>query len=182
MSHPEQIAYIKSVREQHPTKFRDAVVLEIGSLNINGSIRSLFKNCIYTGIDVGEGLGVDVVCDGQKYAGPDRMYDTVISSECFEHNPFWLETFFNMWRMAKPGGLVVVTCATTGRWEHGTQRSAPWSSPLTIEHGWSDYYRNLTEQDFRIPFNFDYLFEQYAFSTNEKVFDLYFSGVKRTAL
>ena len=182
MSHPEQIEYIKSVKQQHPTNFNNAVVLEVGSLNINGSIRSLFKNCIYTGIDVGEGVGVDIVCEGQKYNGPDRMYDTVISCECFEHNPFWLETFFNMWRMTKPGGLVLVTCATTGRWEHGTQRAAPQHSPLTIEHGWKDYYKNLVEQDFRTPLNFDYLFDQYAFNTNDQVFDLYFHGIKRSAV
>ena len=182
MSHPQQVAYVKSIRQQYPSNFRNATVLEVGSLNINGSVRDLFKNCIYTGIDVGAGPGVDVVCDGQKYNGPDQMYDTTISCECFEHNPFWLETFFNMWRMTKPGGLVVFTCATTGRWEHGTRRSAPNLSPLTIEHGWEDYYRNLTEQDFTTPLNFSYLFDKHFFQTNQESCDLYFCGTKRSAL
>jgi SAM-dependent methyltransferase len=182
MSHPQQIDYIKTVRDRYPSNFKNSVVLEVGSLNISGTVRDLFKNCVYTGVDIGSGPGVDIICEGQKYNGPDRMYDTVISCECFEHNPFWLETFFNMWRMTKPGGLLVFTCGTTGRQEHGTVRSMPDCSPLTIQYGWEDYYKNLTEQDFRTPFNFDYLFDEHAFAVDLEVADLYFCGIKRTAL
>ena len=182
MSHPEQLNFVKAVRNQHPNNFKNCNVLEVGSLNINGSVRSLFKNCNYLGIDVGPGIGVDLVCEGQKYNGPDRMYDTTISCECFEHNPYWLETFFNMWRMTKLGGLVIVTCATIGRGEHGTKRTTPQDSPLTIEFGWEDYYKNLTEQDFITPLNFGYLFEQYGFQTNNQSHDLYFVGIKNTKL
>jgi hypothetical protein len=182
MSHPEQLNFVKAVRNQHPNNFKNCNVLEVGSLNINGSVRSLFKNCNYLGIDVGPGIGVDLVCEGQKYNGPDRMYDTTISCECFEHNPYWLETFFNMWRMTKLGGLVIVTCATIGRGEHGTKRTTPQDSPLTIEFGWEDYYKNLTEQDFITPLNFGYLFEQHGFQTNNQSHDLYFVGIKNTKL
>ena len=46
---------------------------------------------------------------------PTASFDVVISCECFEHNPYWRETFLNMTRVLRPGGLFVLTCATTGR-------------------------------------------------------------------
>jgi len=179
MAHVEQTDYVKSVRDKYPENFKNASVLEVGSLNLNGSVRELFTDCKYTGIDVGSGSGVDIVCEGQRYDAPDHAFDTTISCECFEHNPFWLETFFNMWRMTKPGGLVVFTCATTGRAEHGTRSSQPDDSPLSIDHGWSDYYKNLTQEDFTTPLNLEYFFDSYFFETNEKSYDLYFYGVKK---
>jgi len=34
-------------------------------------------------------------------APPANSFDCTISVECFEHNPFWLETFVNMLRMTR---------------------------------------------------------------------------------
>lgn len=179
MAHIEQTNYIKTIKEKYPGNFEHVSVLEVGSLNINGSVRELFKDCNYIGIDVGHGPGVDIVCDGQRFNAADHSFDTTISCECFEHNPFWLETFFNMWRMTKPGGLVIFTCATTDRPEHGTRTSSPDSSPLSINHGWGDYYRNLTEEDFTVPLNFNYFFEDFSFDVNNQSHDLYFYGIKK---
>ena len=78
----------------------------------------------------------------------------------------------------KPGGLVVMTCATTGRPEHGTERSLPQDSPLTLAKGWS-YYKNLTEQDFKEAFNFNPFFKEWEFSANKEACDLYFYGIKQ---
>lgn len=178
MAHPGQMEFMQSLKEKFPNNFQNSNVLEIGSLDINGSIRSIFNNCLYIGIDVGPGKNVDVVCEGQKYNGPDRMFDTVVSCECFEHNPYWFETFMNMYRMCKFGGLIIFTCATTGRWEHGTTRASPEFSPLTVAKGW-DYYRNLTEQDFRSGLNLNHLFKYHEFQTPEGHFDLNFYGLKR---
>jgi len=176
MSHPQQMAYVQSLRQRFPAAFTGKKVLEVGSLNINGSVRSFFLACDYTGIDVGAGKDVDIVCEGQKYDAPDNSFDTTISCECFEHNPYWAETFANMIRMTKPGGLVVFTCATTGRREHGTTRTSPQDSPLTVGLQW-DYYRNLTVEDFRNKFDFAKLFKVYEFAVNPSSADLYFWGV-----
>ena len=119
MAHPEQREFILKVKEKYPEFFKGKKVLDIGSLDINGSARDFFDDCDYTGIDVGEGKGVDIVCPGEEWDAPDQTYDVVLSAECFEHNPNWLETFRNMMRMCKPGGLVFFTCATHGREEHG---------------------------------------------------------------
>ncbi len=176
--HLPQVNYIKDIKKIFSNNFKNCNVLEVGSLNVNGTIRDLFENCNYTGIDVGSGKDVDIVYEGQKFPGLDNNYDTVISCECMEHNPFYLETFLNMWRMTKIGGLIIMTCATDGRKEHGTRSNLPCDSPLTIDKGW-DYYKNLNEGHFITPLNFAFFFSTWNFSYNYDWFDMYFYGIKR---
>ena len=111
------------------------------------------------------------------YTLPSGYYDVTASAECFEHNPFWVETFANMLRLTKPGGLVIFSCATTGRQEHGTSRTDPNDSPLTAELGWN-YYRNLDAQDFLDTFNLPGWFDCFHFLVCPQTFDLYFYGVR----
>lgn len=177
MAHQAQRNYLNQVRNELPDYFANKKVLEIGSLNINGTARDFFTNCEYIGLDVAEGPCVDKVVQGQDYDGPDDNFDVTISCECFEHNPEWVATFRNMIRLTKPGGLVIMTCATTGRREHGTSRSDVYSSPLTVKIGW-EYYKNLEARDFQEHFDFDKLFSQYMFLKNDGAHDLYFWGIK----
>ena len=79
-------------------------------------------------------------------------------------------------RMTRPGGLVLMSCATTGCREHRTTRSAPESSPFTVAHGWN-YYRNLTEADFEDRFDLGQWFSDRAFIVSAESFDLYFVGI-----
>jgi len=178
MAHKQQFDFVQKVKLKYPTYFFQKKVLEVGSLNINGTVRDFFSYCDYLGIDVGEGPSVDLVCEGQTLDHPENTYDTTVSCECFEHNPFWVETFKNMHRMTKSNGLVFMSCATTGRPEHGTTRTSPKDSPLTIGKGW-DYYKNLTEQDFRDNLNIDGMFSSYMFEVGRPHCDLYFYGIKR---
>lgn len=179
MAHNQQRNFVEKLKNKSLNYFKEQSVLEVGSLNINGTVRDFFEDCSYIGIDVGPGKDVDVVCEGQKYDAPDNTYDVVCSLECFEHNPYWMETFQNMIRLCRPDGLVFFTCATDGRSEHGTARTNPIDSPLTVEIGW-DYYRNLNENDFRSHMNLDDYFEHYAFQTNDESKDLYFWGIKKS--
>ena len=177
MAHQEQLQYMVGLERKFPDNFKDCRVLEVGSLFVNGTIRTLFKRCDYIGLDVGDGPFVDVVCRGEDYDAPSESFQTCVSCECFEHNPEWAETFKNMVRLCEPGGLVAFTCATTGRPEHGTMWAHPGASPLTCKE--SDYYKNLTEENFREVFDFDRHFSECEFRVNEQSKDLYFYGIKK---
>ena len=189
MAHQQQFNYIQKLKLLYPTHFFNVNVLEVGSLNINGSIRMFFSHCQYLGIDVGPGRDVDLVCEGQSLDHPDNTYDTVGSCECFEHNPFYKETIQNSYRMLKPGGMFLFTCATTGRPVHGTKTSdeinklkhKKWiTMPNVFVSGWdNEYYKNLTEEDIRKCADFDALFSKYEFSVENNHHDLYFWGVKK---
>jgi SAM-dependent methyltransferase len=154
----------------------DLSILEIGSYDVNGSIRSLFESENYIGVDLVGGPGVDLVADGQSVDLPDSNFDVVLSCEVFEHNPFWRETFQNMHRMLEPGGLFIMTCASRGRREHGTTRTSPENSPGTQALDW-DYYRNLTASDFDC-FMLNDMFKASYFYYNKFSRDLYFLGIK----
>jgi len=176
MSHPAQLKFIEITKSLFPEMFVGRKVLEIGSLDINGSVRSFFENCDYTGLDIAPGRGVDVVCEGQKYDAPSASFDVVLSCEVMEHNPFWEDTLKNMIHLLSPGGLLVMSCATKGRKEHGTSRSEVASSPLTVAKGW-EYYRNLTRTDIVRKVDLS-PFSVFGFATNWDSYDLYLLAVK----
>ncbi|MDR3521514.1 MAG: methyltransferase domain-containing protein [Acidocella sp.] len=174
MAHRQQQDFVRAVKAAFPVFFIGQRVLEIGSLDINGTIREHFADCAYTGLDVGAGPGVDVVCQGQDYAAPDASFDTVISCEVMEHNPHWRETFANMVRLCRPGGLVLMTCASLGRPEHGTTRTTKADAPLIT---W-EYYKNLTPEDFKGAINFHDDYSVFEFFENVDSRDTYFIGFK----
>lgn len=177
MAHPQQAEFFNAAREHYPAHFDAARVLEVGSLDINGSVRDLFTACDYTGVDLQEGPGVDLACPGHLLALPSGHFDTVISAECFEHNPFWRETLANMLRMTRPGGLVAISCATTGRKEHGTTRTNPDASPFTVQAKW-DYYKNLTARDFARAVTLPGWLADWRAWVNYISRDLYFIGLR----
>lgn len=175
MAHQEQRNFIEKVKSFYPEYFSKVHVLEVGSLNINGTVRDFFEDTSsYIGLDLIEGKDVDFVCEGADYDGDSESMDTVISTECFEHDKYWPNTFSNMYRVTKKGGLVLFTCASTGRHEHGTTRTTPQDSPAT-----TDYYENRTEKDFRDIFDIKSMFTKHAFEYNPVTCDLYFWGIKK---
>jgi SAM-dependent methyltransferase len=178
MAHPEQAEFFRYVKAAYPSAFRGVRVLEIGSLDINGSVREVFEGCDYTGVDLQLGPGVDLAVQGQLLEFPTGHFDTVISAECLEHNPYWRETLANMMRMTREGGTVLMSCATTGRLEHGTTRTNPDASPFTTAARW-DYYRNLTARDVEGAVHLAGWLSDWGFWTNFITRDLYFTGLRR---
>ena len=180
MAHHQQDEFIRIVKAHLPQFFTDSRVIEIGSLDINGSVRAHFDTTRYLGCDLRRGAGVDLDAPGQLIGQPTGSFDVALSLECFEHNPYWLETFVNMLRLTREGGMVLFTCATTGRREHGTPRSAPESSPFTVERGWT-YYRNLTKSDFTSRLDLSLWLSDWRFYVGHESYDLYFVGLRSGA-
>lgn len=176
MAHGAQQRFMESVRDLFPQKFNGVKVLDIGSLDINGNNRYLFTDAEYIGLDIGEGPNVDVVSRGHEYKSKE-LFDVTISSECFEHDEYWVLTFANMVRLTKPNGMVVFSCASANRPEHGTRRTSPQDSPFTSQIE-NDYYRNLNIEDFN-EFPLDKWFSEYKFIENRNPDDLYFYGVRK---
>jgi SAM-dependent methyltransferase len=172
MSHKEQREFFAYAKDLFPEYFNNVSVIEMGSLNINGTVRDFYNATKYIGVDLEDGPGVNLICEAQNVDFQDGSFDVAVSAECFEHNPYWAETFANMHRLASK--FVIFTCASDGRPEHGTRRSHPDTSPFTLD--W-DYYRNLNEQDFRGLFDIDSMFDRHEFIYNPNSQDLYFWGI-----
>ena len=182
MAHPAQQQFCQEVKRRHAEFFSHRRVLDVGSLDINGSNRDLFEECEYIGLDLAAGRNVDVVCPVHEYDAPAGSYDVVISTEALEHDRHYVQSLRSMLRLLRPGGLLLLTCATTGRPEHGTRRHSPSDSPLTARiDSWCDYYRNLTEADLRACLEPEARFHDFAFSIEASHHDLRFWGIKRFA-
>lgn len=172
MAHAQQQAFIAGVKNMFPASFVGTKVLEVGSYNVNGSVRQFFESpTLYIGLDLAPGRDVDVVCHGADYHS-HTLFDVVISTECFEHDIRWEETFDNMVNLCKPGGLVVFTCAAHHRQEHGTLRTSPADSAIA-----TTYYKNLNVINFERAFMLRELFGWYGWEARDH--DLFFFGVKR---
>lgn len=180
MAHREQHDFCVNVANKFPDYFNNIKVLDVGSLDINGSNRVLFKNCDYCGIDIDKGKNVDFVSLGHEWKANDEEYDTIISTECFEHDKHYNLTIKNIIRMLKRNGLFIFTCACNGRAEHGTYRCSAGCSPFTSKiNDWKNYYKNLEELDIRSVIDIDSVFYNYSFSKNNISHDLYFYGFKK---
>jgi len=180
MAHPHEMAFVENIQRNLPGYFSGRRVLEVGSLNISGSVRRYFTECDYTGIDVGPGRDVDQVVRGEDCGDPAGHYDVVIACEMMEHNENWQTTWLNMLRLLHPAGLLIMTCASYGRRQHGTPTAEPIASPLTVSQGRS-HYRNLSEEDFQELVRLDSRFSFWSFFRNYMAFDLYFYGLGREA-
>lgn len=85
-------------------------VLEVGSLDVNGSVRQLF-NGNYHGIDIQDGPGVDQVLDAHSLSMYYRdAFDVVVSTEMLEHDTRPWQSLLAMNIAARPGGWLILTC------------------------------------------------------------------------
>ena len=177
MSHPEQTAVIELIASLNAERIAGSRVLEVGSFDVYGTFRSFFGAAReYVGIDLSEGPGVDRVMSSHDMVGQLAGFDIVVSGEALEHDTDWRLSVRNMVEVLSPGGMVVITCATSGRPEHGTTRTNPEESPGTQSLGW-DHYANVSVRDFTA------LVESiggvtYRVWRNPRIFDLYAVIVK----
>src|SRR5262245_50559141 len=83
---------------------KEAKILDIGALDLNGSLRSVAPDdCHFTGTDYDAGPGVDVVITAGMKQLPfdDDAFDLVVTSSALEHDPrFWV-TFLDALRVLK---------------------------------------------------------------------------------
>lgn len=98
---------------------RRASVLEIGSRDVNGSVRPLFGYCPYHGIDALDGPGVDEVADAATWRPPaGRWFDTVVSTECLEHARDAAAVCRTAFEALAPAGAFILTAAAPSRPPH----------------------------------------------------------------
>ncbi len=181
VAHFEQTQFFCDVFDTFPEIFKSNSgfrIIDFGSLNINGGPHDHIANTQYVGVDLGPGPNVDLVSPGELVDLPSNSFDAAISSECFEHNPFWKETFMQMCRLTKPNAIVAFTCAGIGRQEHGTTRSDNGTSaPLVVEMG-REYYHNVSKKEVLTSLNVSGWFDSYFCFENFKNKDTYFMGIR----
>ena len=127
--HPSAIVDFLDFLQRHVKSYKPGEtlqVLDVGSYDVNGTLRTPLADFMkkeqrdfhYTGMDQSEGPNVDVVGNAHAMPFASEMFDIIISSSCFEHDPqFWV-TFKEMVRVAKSGALIYINAPSAGPY-HG---------------------------------------------------------------
>lgn len=170
MSHKHQRRFCEHLRAVMPEQFVGAKVLDVGSFDVNGNNRYLFRGGSFLGIDMIAGKGVDRVCTVHEVLGP---FSVVISTEALEHDPEWRKTLKAMSDRVSAGGLLIMTCAGPGRLEHGTRKC-----PMPGMANEGDYYQNLSPVDILCGLPLEQ-YSAYDVHYHDINFDTYFWGKKK---
>lgn len=131
--HSEVLEFIGCIKGEFPDYFSGVKVVELGSLDINGTVRDLFKDCEYVGIDRHGGRGVDIVSLVHEVGLADGIWDVVVTTEMLEHDPYWRASLRRAVDLLRVGGLLIITCGSQERGEHNLE-----DSPVM------GYYRGLS--------------------------------------
>jgi len=139
--HVEALQYVAWARSQCPDPVR---VLELGSYNVNGSVRTLWPaNVGWYGIDVRPGPGVDEVADARDFDG-EGQYDLVVCTEMLEHCEFGGKVLKSAYKSLTPGGNLIATMAGEGRIPHNGD-----GDHFDPTEPGAEFYANVTETSLR---------------------------------
>ena len=117
MCHPACIDFVHRQLRREDVEERE--VLEVGALNLNGSVRSMvcaLKPSRYIGVDLEPGPCVDEICDAAELVqrfGPSS-FDLLISTEMLEHVRDWRRVVNEFKQVLRPGGLLLITTRSLG--------------------------------------------------------------------
>ena len=117
--------FLDDLARRYPESFTGAKVLELGSLNVNGSVRQHFRDCEFVGIDRMEGPDVDIVVEAKNTVFARDYFDTLISMSMVEHDPDWRESLSHNFPWLRKGGLFVLCWGGEGNCRHAPEPWAP---------------------------------------------------------
>lgn len=123
---------------EHMRTFRNSLgesgkILDVGSQDLNGSYKELFKDWEYVGLDIISGKNVDLITSN-PYSWEeleDESFDVIISGQTLEHVEFPDKVFAEIYRVLRPAALCCIIAPSSGP-RHGE----PW-------------YRNFSQEDMK---------------------------------
>jgi len=114
-------AYVNAEKFYHKyceNNIENKKILDVGSYDVNGTMKPIFEKGQYVGLDMEEGPNVDIVGVSHDIPFEKDEFDIVISSSCFEHDDMFWVSFQEMCRVLKPGGYMYIQAPSNGPY-HG---------------------------------------------------------------
>jgi SAM-dependent methyltransferase len=109
--HPSVMDWVGDKVAEHELQYKN--VLEVGSRNVNGSVRRFFGG-LYLGVDMVPGEGVDMVARADQLPFDPNRFEVVVSTEMLEHDPYFWLSLPEMARVLMPGGYLLLTTRGIG--------------------------------------------------------------------
>jgi hypothetical protein len=117
--------WLALLRHRYAAEIKGSSILEIGSMDWNGSARPYFSTAArYVGVDHAPGPSVDVVCPAAETKFKPLEFDILICLSVFEHDPDWRRSFCHNLQWIKEWGLLIVCWGAEGNLCHGP---LPWA-------------------------------------------------------
>lgn len=112
--HGSVIDYVDGVINAYDLKGKN--VLEVGSLNENGSVRNLFEAKDYIGVDMRDGPGVDRVVNAHYLTAYFALsaFEVVVCTEMLEHDEAFWVSIAEMGLVLRRGGFLILTMRGNG--------------------------------------------------------------------
>jgi SAM-dependent methyltransferase len=111
--------YVETAVKNHPVA---GAILEVGSLDINGTVRDLFSDRdrfpAYLGVDMRPGPGVDQVMRANHLDVETESVGCVVCCEMLEHDSRPWESVKEFARVLKAGGYLILTTCYIGKPRH----------------------------------------------------------------
>lgn len=137
-------------RELSAVDISGKFVVEVGSLNVNGSLRQYVESLgpmDYYGVDMVSGPGVDRVCDFCD-TGAGLTANLIICTEMLEHAPDWRKAVDKMKRTLDPGGVLILTTRSIGFARHHEHPGDFWRfSVQQMADMFSDFHIEAIQPD-----------------------------------
>jgi SAM-dependent methyltransferase len=139
-----------------PDEIRGRDILEVGSRDVNGSVRSIVQRhqpSSYVGVDIEDGPGVDQLCDATALVPSFRVerFDAVISTELLEHVRDWRTVINQIKEVLRPDGVVLITTRSKGFGLHGFPYDYWRYEPEDMRRIFNDFEIESIERDSRSP-------------------------------
>jgi SAM-dependent methyltransferase len=100
-------------------------VLELGSLDVNGSARGILRAPEYVGVDRVAGPGVDIVVDAEHTAFKPQSFGCLLCTSVLEHTPRWREILDHNLQWLRSGGILLLSWGAEGNQHHAPEPWAP---------------------------------------------------------
>lgn len=101
-------------------EFVDKDILDIGSYDVNGSLRSIIQPTLavksYLGTDMRAGSGVDQVIPAEQLLNKfgEKSFDIIICTEMLEHAANWQTCIMNIKYLLRSNGMLLLTTRSQG--------------------------------------------------------------------
>ena len=139
------IKWFEDLVKSTPADFRNKSVIEVGSKDVNGSVRPIVANfgkpSSHIGVDISNGKYVDMIVPAEKLVEKfgENAFDIVISTELLEHVFDWKIVIDNLKRILKHGGTMIITTRSYGCIHHGYPFDFWRYEPEDMKHIFADF-------------------------------------------
>lgn len=114
--HVGNIEWLQDLSHRYRTRYK--TVMELGSLDMNGTARDYMRAASWIGVDRIDGDAVDIHCAAAETRFIAEQFDVILCTSMLEHDPTWRESLSHNLQWLRPGGHLFLSWGAEGNVHH----------------------------------------------------------------